>query len=75
MKLHPLQTPLGKLNSERSATSCSNLGSRIGGSTEYIFGVYHTVETPFEIWATALSGSLFGSTYMFSKKGDSSTPK
>ena len=32
----------------------------MGRSTEYIFGVYHTVETPLEIWATALSGGLFG---------------
>ena len=32
----------------------------MGRSTEYIFGVYHTAETPLEIWATALSGGLFG---------------
>ena len=43
----------------------------MGGSTEYIFGVYHTVGTPLKIWATALSWGLFGpscSTYMFLKK-------
>ena len=33
----------------------------MGGPTEYIFGVYHTVETPLEIFrTTALSGGLFG---------------
>ena len=32
----------------------------MGGPAEYIIGVYHTVETPLEIWATVLSGSLFG---------------
>ena len=43
----------------------------MGGPTEYIFGgTYHTVETPHQIWATALSGGLFGPsrTYMFLKK-------
>ena len=28
----------------------------MGGPTEYIFGVYHTVETPLGIWAMALMG-------------------
>ena len=38
MRLDPLQTPLGKLKLWRSLTSYFNLGSRMGGPREYIFG-------------------------------------